>query len=867
MKRSMAFLYGTVIIAPAAGFAQTNTDPPATGAAAGGLEEIVVTAQRREQNLLDVPISVAVIGPAQIADSGIKGAADYALMTPNVFFTSEDAQTRNNGDITIRGNSDLTAGTDNRHILSKPVIGLYVDDVAVNDAASGSANPPLGDVERIEILRGPQSMYFGRAAEAGAVNIVTRKPVNEESATFQASVGNFGYRGVGAIVNHVLADDLYFRGSFDWSGDDGYVRNLYPGGPQPDYSARNGKAAFRWKPQNWTIDAAVQISQTEGGPFGGLSTGVQPWGPGQFANGGEFSQLSTCGLGKGFLIHSDGSGNNRYMCQRTPSYTDTSDMISHVNAKYVGDGFTFTSISSNITSTYHQLVSIDNSGGQLFDRKNRYDTNTWEQEFRVASSDERYKLGGVQYDWTLGLYGYDNANHLRDDILTGPGTVPNVLFLVVPGDEPNANSIVSRWHGFAGFLDTTWHFTQALSANAGGRYSMDQNSQTWTDTTSSFLCGSRQVTNGIVPPLQTGCSLLDPGTVPGAIYTDSSGAQWASGGTAIQNLWNHGATRHSNFSPRVSFNFKASEDQSLYLTYSVGYNPGGVVVNTAYATLPQQLGQIPAPDNRTFFQTETTDNLELGWHGYFDDHKLLLSAAVFRENQHHKQFINSYNLCPTATGELVNQSLPASIVPGGPNSCLKANGQPYGGFIPENSVENANLARSQGVEASLVARLGEHFDMQLSGAFLDAKFIDFNNAPAGFGPANGPFTATMNGIELPNSPRWSGSAVFNGHKNIGELEWFGTVGVNYKDIAVTSFSTAYDPQNPHQWPFWAHAVTLVNLDTGVDFSGNRVTLSVQNLFDTFYETGPAGSLSATGATVQLHPRLIQLTWQRKFGGS
>ncbi len=511
-------------------------------------------------------------------------------------------------------------------------------------------------------------------------------------------------------------------------------------------------------------------------------------------------------------------------------------------------------------------MSIDNSAAEIFDRQNRYDSKTWAQEFRLSSSDDRYRLGTVPFDWTVGLYGYDNAKHLRNDIITGPGAVPKLAFLAVPGDEPNANSVVNRWHGLAGFLDTTWHFTRVVSVSAGVRYSMDQNTQTWTDTTSSFLCGSRQVKNGVVPPLQTGCALTDPGTIPGAIYTDASGNQWMSGGTAVQNLWSEGSTRHYNVSPRVSLDVKPTDDQSFYLTYSTGYNPGGVLINSAYATLSQQLGLAPAPDNRTFYKTETTDNLELGWHGYFVNRKLLLNADVFRENQRNKQFISAYNLCPTASGSLVNQSLPQSQVPGGADSCYSASNQPYGGFIPELSVQNARLARSQGVEASLAARFNEHFDMQLSGAFLDAKFIDFNNAPAGFGPPNGAGTSSMNGIELPNSPRWSGSVTFNGRQNIGTAELFGSLSAFYKDTAVTSFSTAYNPQNPRQWPYWTHAVTIMNLDVGVDVANNRITLGVQNLLDTFYETGPQGGDSVTGATVQLNPRLIHLTVLHKFGG-
>lgn len=182
------------LLAPFAGFLMGVVPavwaPAALGedeASAGVIEEVIVTAQRREENLQEVPISISVVAGEQIERAGIRGARDFIQRVANVTFTENDQQGTKNGDISIRGLSDLTAGGNERIIQSRPAIGFNVDEFSVSSVASGSANPPLDDVERIEILRGPQGTYFGRNATGGAINVVTRKP--DENAMAKVKMG------------------------------------------------------------------------------------------------------------------------------------------------------------------------------------------------------------------------------------------------------------------------------------------------------------------------------------------------------------------------------------------------------------------------------------------------------------------------------------------------------------------------------------------------------------------------------------------------------------------------------------------------------------------------------------------------------
>ena len=131
------------------------------------LEEVVVTAQRREQNLQDVPVSVTVFTGPFIDQANIRSPTDYLNLTPNVSFT-EDGQSGARGlGIGIRGVNNLVTG-ENAVINS---IGIYLDEFSVASVPNGVANPFLPDMERIEVLRGPQGTFFGRNAVGGALNL------------------------------------------------------------------------------------------------------------------------------------------------------------------------------------------------------------------------------------------------------------------------------------------------------------------------------------------------------------------------------------------------------------------------------------------------------------------------------------------------------------------------------------------------------------------------------------------------------------------------------------------------------------------------------------------------------------------------
>ena len=135
-----------------------------------GIEEVVVTAQRREQNLQEVPISVSAFSADAVEANMFQDVTDYVVRTPNASWTSVGSRSRR--ELSIRGASNLL----NVNRTMRPsTVAFYLDDFSI---VGSSGNPPVMDVERIEVLRGPQATYFGRNALAGGVNMTSKKPHN-----------------------------------------------------------------------------------------------------------------------------------------------------------------------------------------------------------------------------------------------------------------------------------------------------------------------------------------------------------------------------------------------------------------------------------------------------------------------------------------------------------------------------------------------------------------------------------------------------------------------------------------------------------------------------------------------------------------
>ena len=217
------------------------------------LEEVVVTARRREESLQDLPLSIAALSAGQMEAQGISSIEDVSDFVPNVTLTQSDRM--NNTRVVIRG---IGGGHPDPVFVFGS--GMYIDGHYIPNSLGGYMNTM--DIERVELLRGPQGTLFGKNVTGGAVNIVTAKPGPDFDASFTLRAAEDGQADLRGMVNVPLGDTVFARIAASSQGYDGhyYNHNLKEAAGAIDRTSYN--AALRFQPNdNWTIDLSINKDQ------------------------------------------------------------------------------------------------------------------------------------------------------------------------------------------------------------------------------------------------------------------------------------------------------------------------------------------------------------------------------------------------------------------------------------------------------------------------------------------------------------------------------------------------------------------------------------------------------------------------------
>ena len=402
--------------------------PAASADATGG--DIIVTAQRREQSLLKVPLAISAVSGAGLTTKGITNSAQLATAVPNLQVNSAYGNIQPN--FSLRGVSVANEYNSNQ---ASP-IGVYMDDVYL--ASRTAHGMGLYDLDRVEVLRGPQGTLFGRNTTGGAINFITKQPtLSGNNGYLQGGYGNFDtWTAQGALETTMVEDQLGLRIAGNYARGDGTFDNIYPGGRRPN--SRNtlqGRASLRIRPDGGPLDIKLQM-------FAGRDRGTQApvFGLGQARQSLGFYQVDE----------------NRIGFNKTSAYGATAN-ISYA----LSDTFKLTSITSYGGGKQNLGQAADGSPLDILDIN-------WRSNFRQFSEEARLNYESAAFKLVTGaFYGWDRTvtdNTFDIGSALGPG---------VNGGFYQHYKQVRR--SYAVFAQGDYTITDKLVATVGLRYTWDRN--------------------------------------------------------------------------------------------------------------------------------------------------------------------------------------------------------------------------------------------------------------------------------------------------------------------------------------------------------------------------------------------------------
>jgi iron complex outermembrane receptor protein len=412
-----ASLLALAVAGPA--LAQTQAAPPAN--AASTVEEIIVTATKREQTLQDVPISVSVTGPKTLERAQIRDLLDLQSVVPSLKVTQLNAASQTNFIIRGFGNGNGNDGIESS-------VGVFID--GVYRSRSAAALDDLPEVERIEVLRGPQSTLFGKNVSAGAISIVTKKPQFDFGGKAEVSLGNYNARQLKGTVTGPLSDTLAVRLSGSVNKRDGYATNLTTGNDVNDRNRWSIRGDVLWEPTDKTSvrviadynkisEVCCAVTSIYNGPATQFIGAPAPF-----------------GLGKPV------SDPTKIFDRDVVFNTDPTNRLTGkgISGQWDQD-LTFaklTAITAYREQTAASYQDVDFTGADLANKSDANDIKTFTQELRLASSGEgpfSWLVGGFYQDEKLDTgrtinYGTDIrafANGLSGGAITQLETLQHIV--------------------------------------------------------------------------------------------------------------------------------------------------------------------------------------------------------------------------------------------------------------------------------------------------------------------------------------------------------------------------------------------------------------------------------------------------------
>ncbi len=732
-----------------------GSSSPKSGAL--GLEEVTVTARKVEENMMTVPVAITAFSAKTIEDQGIKQLNDVMRMTPGFNFVNQQGSSgrndRSSNSLVFRGlylasNTGINSGGQ-----------LFIDGAPV----LGAQPPPIVDVARIEVLKGPQSAYFGRSTFAGAVNFIMQEPAKEFGAKVSAEVGSFESHDASLTLEGPLfGDTLAGRITLRDFKRGGQFRN--PG----ELSQRLGEQTTQsvsgslvWTPtESLKVKAHVSMFEDDDGPPANGALKIDNF-SGRVDINGNCVPFSQAPAGTAALGQTAGSrASFGYFCGTLPglsglpanivsgdwntSRAATQAALFTPNPNWnlfnpgfkrdgglrrkatqadlrvdweFGGGYTLSSLTATHFDKNQVLIDLDYRDGR--DRPNPlYALNTairvpwqqfllvsqgrtkdWSEELRVTSPSDR------RFRWTLG------ANYSELNSAGGP-----VYGISIIG--PLFASTIARQEAKtpAVFGGAYFDFTDSLTLSLEARYQEDEVSQ--------------------IPIIGTS----------GQPVTGANA-------TVLSNTFN-------SFSPRISLDWNYAPNSTLYGTFSRGIRPGGfngALVTSSPATVAAILSVVPTA--QVAYEEEELDNYELGLKSSWLNGRARTQLTLFKLDWKNGQVANSIPV-PGATN-LIGLTIN--------NGTAEIKGAEFEGEI--RATEHLRLAATVGYSKSEIKTYGVG-----AGNCLDCNLVW------------GSFAGVI-GNSLPTTPKltWSLSGDYSAPLT-GSLDWYGRADYSVQGSKYTDFS-------------------------------------------------------------------------------
>jgi outer membrane receptor protein involved in Fe transport len=826
------------------------------------LEEIVVTAQRREQAIQDVPVSLEVFGGEDLTKQGIETLRELSVFAPGLIVQDKGEEQG----LIMRG-----AGSQSKNLALEQGVPTFIDGIHFGRASQ--VKNQFMDIEQVEVLKGPQPVYFGQNAGAGALNITTRKPGAEWEGYLNGEIGNFGSREIEGAIGGPITDTIGIRVAARYDTIEGWLTDYWTERRFPFRESALGRVTLQWTPNDrFQATAKIEVTDNDIGPrptvlvrdefdldtaqgesvlISGIEevTGKPPYRapPGTFSNVGNLQGAGNVSVNLwGDRIFS-GNGPSRQngvlditRCESLSApgiplfekFEDCDWEDDAASAPWhgildlayeMGNGITINSKTGYSRHTYWNKAL--NTGGPIVTnpRSRKEEFDQWSTELRVSSPTDG------QLSWNLGFYWQDNDHDMWNTQMNTDGRRQ------IRG---SITSVDSTWTSVFGAITYNF-FDDRASIDVGGRYTHVKKFGKGRNTAAAWIVEHPVTGLAYTMPLGRYAiplqSDIDAGYDVAAIAGDPFGFHGAYiiGRTKVLDenstlppfsvagaafATNSESYKENNIDPQIVLRYRPSDDLSLYAKWvesvkSGGYDGGVVEITTA-------------PDAWSY-GPESYSSYEIGSKGVFFDGRLRLDASVY---------------------------------------LMKIKGQQVSNvdfFLQRNVTANAAAGETKGLELFGSLAATDSLTINATAAIMDGEIDDFPNSVCttderllGLGSLdpNGRTVCDRSGTEARNAPDWQITTwvnyelptIFDGYRS--NFNGVFTASAPYKDnrnfADTVSFASSEDISLSYE-------VGDIDNNWTINFWGRNLLEVRPTLFQELDEVGDGVLSASDGAQVPI----------------